>query len=74
MMEIQSVKIRRVGGEDDPDAEVVVEVQDWHGEWRELGREKLSGNFSSCWSLPDWRKGKRVEEPGGTMKAGFGGH
>jgi len=59
MMEVQSVKIRRVGGEDDPEAEVVVEIQDWLGEWREIGRERLDSNFSHCWSLPAcWRDGK----------------
>lgn len=50
-MEVESVMIWRSGGEDDPDAMVVVEVQNSKGEWIELGREKLSSNFSSTWSI-----------------------
>lgn len=56
MMEIESVKIRRKGGENNPNAEVVVEIQDVHGEWRELGRVRLDGAFSHAWNLPQaWR-------------------
>jgi len=52
MMEIEAVMIRRRGIEDDPHAEVVVSIQDIHGEWREVGTEVLSSNFSHIWSLP----------------------
>ena len=52
MMEIESVKVRRAGSETDTNAKLVVEVQDASGRWHELGRERLNGNFSICWSLP----------------------
>ena len=49
---IEYVRIRRLGGENDPDTVVILEVQNI-GEKKliELGREKLSENFSSGWSL-----------------------
>ena len=59
-MEISTVKIRRVGGEDDPLSEIVVEVQAPDGEWREIGRERVFSNFSHNWSMPAcWRDGKQ---------------
>ena len=59
-MEVDSVGIRRVGGEDDPKAKVVVSVQDRHGEWRDIGEEELDSCFSHNWSLPAcWRDGKK---------------
>uniref|UniRef100_A0A6M3LE88 Uncharacterized protein n=1 Tax=viral metagenome TaxID=1070528 RepID=A0A6M3LE88_9ZZZZ len=51
-MEVESIRIRRVGVENDPHAVVVLELQDIHGEWREIGREQLSGNFCTAWNLP----------------------
>lgn len=52
MQEIDSIMIRRSGGENDPNAEVVLELKDTFGFWIEIGREKICDNFSHCWSLP----------------------
>ena len=61
MMEVQSIGIRRRGGENDPNASVVVSVQDIHGEWRDIGEERLDGAFSHNWSFPaSWRNGIRL--------------
>ena len=57
MMEIQTVGIRRVGSEKDPFAKVVVSIQDQYDDWRDLGDEYLTANFSHNWVLPEcWRK------------------
>jgi hypothetical protein len=52
MQEIEAIKIRRLGGEDDPHAEVVLEIQTAHGDWLEIGRERIDSAFSHIWSLP----------------------
>ncbi len=53
MMKIDAIHVWRRGGENDPNAEVVVQVCDsFDGSWRELGTEKLDGNFSTIWELP----------------------
>jgi len=52
MQEVEAIMIRRDGSEDDPNAEVVVLVQDIHGEWWEVGREQIESNFSHAWTLP----------------------
>ena len=46
-----SVGMRRVGGEFDDDARVVVSVERLYSGWEELGSEILSSNFSSNWSV-----------------------
>jgi len=46
---ITGVWLRRIGGEDDPNAMVVVDVEHHNdGVWRELIRERLDSNFSHC--------------------------
>ena len=59
MMEIESVWLRREGGENDPLAKAVVLVRDIHGEWRELIREQYDGNFSHIASLPSALTGSK---------------
>ncbi len=52
MQEIESIRIRRDGAEGDLTATVVLEIQDIHGDWFEIGRELLDSNFCSAWNLP----------------------
>ena len=52
-MKIKGVSVRRLGSENDPNAEVVVEVQLEDGTQHELGREKLADNFSHWWNVLD---------------------
>lgn len=50
-LHVKSVGIRRRGGENDPNAEVVLEIQLSDGRYVELGSEKINANFSSWWNL-----------------------
>lgn len=53
MKVIKSVGIRRSGGENDPNTEIIVEIQYSDGEYMELGRENISSNFSHWWNVLD---------------------
>jgi 8-oxo-dGTP pyrophosphatase MutT (NUDIX family) len=50
------VSIRRVGREDDPKAQIVVELSLSDGSMMELGREFLSSNFSTHWNIEKWSR------------------
>lgn len=47
-MIIKGICIRREGAQDDPEAELVVELWREDDSYVEIAREKLSSNFSRC--------------------------
>ncbi len=51
---VLGVLIKREGGENDPHAHAVVEIRMSDGSYIELGREPLSANFGTYWSLEKW--------------------
>lgn len=44
-VEINGVSVRRVGGENDPNAKVVVAVR-WNGQWHDIIEEPIDSAFS----------------------------
>lgn len=62
MMRVQAVQIHREGGENDTNAQVVVQICDDGGDWHEVGREQVNSNFSHIWELPAALDARAVDE------------